>query len=199
MRAKFFKRSLSFLIDANLVFGLIYLTFILFGRTLVQSSVPNYVEHERLYIIELEKSNELIKEIDQQAVDGTITKEEHEILFEQYMTQHNENVEDVVGTVIAYNLIYVPLYFLLNFAIINYIYNLILKGNTFGRRFTKLRLDGNIKWYSLFTREFIYKGFFGLLTLPIDAYLITFSKSRKAIRDRVSGIYVVDESVRYPF
>ena len=62
MRAKFFKRSLSFLIDANLVFGLIYLTFILFGRTLVQSSVPNYVEHERLYIIELEKSNELIKE-----------------------------------------------------------------------------------------------------------------------------------------
>ena len=84
-------------------------------------------------------------------------------------------------------------------SIINYIYNLILKGNTFGRRFTKLRLDGNIKWYSLFTREFIYKGFFGLLTLPIDAYLITFSKSRKAIRDRVSGIYVVDESVRYPF
>lgn len=198
MRAKFFKRLLSFMIDANLIFGVIYVLFLILARSIIQSGTPDYEEHLRLYNIELAETETLLDEIDASLENEEITEDEHLELFNQYTEEFNTEVEEYVLTQFLY-IINVSLYFFVSFVVLNYVYNLILQGNTFGRRFMKLRLEGNIKWYSLLTRELIYKGLFGLLTLPIDMYLIMFSKSKKAIRDRISEIYVVDESVRYPF
>lgn len=198
MRAKFIKRALSFLIDANLIFGVIYLVFIIIGRTIIQSGTENFNEHERLYNIELQYTDALLNGVDSSLRDEDISETTHKALVEKYTLEFNERVETYVVTRFLY-FFNVTMYFIITFILLNYAYNAVLQGKTFGRKVMGLRLDGNIQWYSLLTRELLYKGFFGLLTLPIDMYLIMFSKSKKAIRDRASGIYVVDESVKYPF
>lgn len=198
MRAKFFKRTFSFLIDANLVFAIVYLIFVIVGRTILQHGTTDFIEHERLYNIETQYTRALLSGIDASAEAGDLTDEEHEALFEQYTTQYTERTEGYVAAQFRYYFNVVA-YFFISFLALYYIYSLYFKGQTFGRKVLQLRLEGEVKWYSLFTREVLYKGFFGFLTLPIDAYLIMFSKQKKAIRDRVSGLYIVDESVKYPF
>lgn len=198
MRASFFKRSLSFLIDINVIYIILYVLFLLFINSLIKGGIPNVDKYIELQEKQLERTAQLYDEIDEQLREGIITEDEHQYKFDLYSENSNTLARTYLPTILVYYL-NVGLYFFGSFVLLNYFYNLILDGNTIGRRLLKLRLEGRINWFSLLNRELLYKGCFGLLTLPIDFYLIKFSKKKKALRDLATGIYVIDESAKYPF
>ncbi len=122
-----------------------------------------------------------------------------------------ESGEDIAQyTAIAYHY--------LGFTIVNYIYQVVSQGRTFGRRFVYLTMSGQVNWWSLFMREVIWKCYLWLFAvtfisidyfLPllfvfpflffIDFLLIAFTRTRKTIRDRVTHTKIILEDVVYPF
>ncbi|PKK90905.1 MAG: hypothetical protein CVV62_00990, partial [Tenericutes bacterium HGW-Tenericutes-7] len=66
MRAGFFRRLLSSLLDMILVFGVIYLSFILFGRGMLQNKIDNYDEINTTYEEIMAVYNEDIKDLQQE-------------------------------------------------------------------------------------------------------------------------------------
>lgn len=202
MRVGFFKRSFSAFIDLNLLLGVTYLLFILIASNMLQNGVKNYEEHNKIYNQNVEVFNSERKIIDKQLENKEITQDEHRALFDAMMEDFNEENQDYEATLMVYA-INVVLYFIVTYAVLNYVYNLMLSGQTIGRRMMKIRLDGNITWYSLLMREFFYKTVFWFATLSagiaIDIGLIAFTKRKKTIRDYISNTYLVHEGVSYPF
>lgn len=202
MRVGFFKRSFSAFIDLNLLLGVTYLLFILIASNMLQNGVKNYEEHNKIYNQNVEVFNSERNIIDKQLENKEITQDEHRALFDAMMEDFNEENQDYEATLMVYA-INVVLYFIVTYAVLNYVYNLMLSGQTIGRRMMKIRLDGNITWYSLLMREFFYKTVFWFATLSagiaIDIGLIAFTKRKKTIRDYISNTYLVHEGVSYPF
>ncbi|GEM_PF-1065025 len=86
--------------------------------------------------------------------------------------------------------------------VVNYLYQGLTKGRTFGRKWTNLELRGPINWWTLFIREVLWKGVFWGFTFTIgiwvDFALISFSKDKRTIRDHISEVRVVKEDAIYP-
>ncbi len=109
-------------------------------------------------------------------------------------------------------------YHFLGFTLVNYLYQGITKGRTFGRRFLYLSMSGQVNWWSLFVREVIWKSYIWLFAItfininylyalfflyPIlflfDFVLMAFTRSRKTIRDQVTHTRIILDDVVYPF
>ncbi len=106
-----------------------------------------------------------------------------------------------------------------------YVYNVIMKGQTFGRRFLKLYMSGRINWWTLLMREVLWKSFFWVfigifasslftlgflfqsflwvVLLPIgiwtDIVMILSTRDKKTLRDKLSGTRVLLKDIIYPF
>ncbi|MFW5894542.1 MAG: RDD family protein [Bacillota bacterium] len=106
-----------------------------------------------------------------------------------------------------------------------YVYNGILKGQTFGRRFLKVYMSGRINWWTLFMREVLWKFFFWVfvgvlassvlsvtfliqsflwvillpLGLWIDVFMILSTRNKKTLRDKLSGTRILHKDIIYPF
>jgi len=122
-----------------------------------------------------------------------------------------ESGEDIAQyTTIAYHY--------LGFTLANYIYQGVMRGRTFGRRFVYLSMSGQVNWWSLFMREVIWKCYLWLFALTfiditllipllfvfpavffLDFLLIAFTRTRKTIRDRVTHTKIILDDVVYPF
>jgi hypothetical protein len=95
------------------------------------------------------------------------------------------------------------IYYLVGFNVVYFIYNVITKGKTFGRKFTKIELKGKINLWTLLLREIIWKtGYWGLTLgagILVDMIMIGATSKKLSFRDMVSNIRVTHEGIDYPF
>jgi uncharacterized RDD family membrane protein YckC len=200
MKVGFFRRAFSWLIDFSIIFGTLALVFNIFVSSIIMNGIDNYEEHKEKYNANVEIYNTDVDVLDLQLKNEEITQTEYEALFEVILDDFNTENQEYATTLLSY-FIKTIIFFLISYAIMNYVYNLILRGQTIGRRMSKIRLEGHITWYSLLMRELFYKTilWYTVVGFVIDMGLIIFSKSKKSIRDHVSGTYIIYEGVQYPF
>jgi len=201
MSASAFKRVLSFFVDFILILGLVTLTYRVVARPLIENSIDNF---DTLYAAFYDAQADRIEDITllQESLDeGLITETEYTqevALIDEF---YNENYEE--ETLVFAALIYQSIiYYLVSASLVNYCYNLLLKGRTIGRRISKLRLSGNVNWWTLLLRELMWKPVYWIFTLGfgifLDFIMIALTSSKKTLRDYVSKTRVVVEDTLYP-
>ena len=202
MRVGFFRRLTAFLVDTMPIILTLSLLLSLFVGDLLKSEYPNYEEDFAIYQENLDVYYTSLTGLGEQRDEETITPEEYTTQSTDLREDFNTVNADYSSMILAYYL-NVVLYFFISYSIINYFYNLILKGQTFGRRFMKIELYGKITWFTLLLREFLWKPVFWLFTfsagIAIDIGLILFTKKKKTIRDYLSDTELRFTGISYPF
>ncbi len=222
MRAGFFRRLFSSIIDMMLIFSVIYLSFILFGQSMLQSKVENFDEISANYdeimaaysedIAEVQKTYDVQKELageDQELLDAAFLEyqEQTNILNEQNTIDTAPYMEPL--GIYFTNVIY---YYLFIFLIIMTLYTLILKGATVGRRFMKIKLEGPVNLMTIFLHDIAFKYLLVVVLVPInvlyaimflmfmflvDTGLIAATQNKITIRDMISKITVERTEYKY--
>lgn len=202
MRVGVFRRFASFFLDAMPILLVLGLLLNLFVGDILKSQYPNYDEIAATY---QENINDYYLTLDQYLLDlneETITQEQYDTMIvdlRDTFTLNNEYHESVILA----NYYSIFIYFLVSYVLISYFYNLITKGQTYGRKIMKLELVGKVNWFSLILREVLWKTLFWVFTLSIgiwvDIALITFTRKKRTFRDMLSETQVVFQGTSYPF
>ncbi|MDY0140079.1 MAG: RDD family protein [Candidatus Izemoplasmatales bacterium] len=215
MRAGFFRRLTSSLIDMTIVFTIIYLSFILFGRGMLQDKIENYDEINAAYQDIMLVYNENVAQIQKKyEVAKELAGEDEDLLsiaFDEYVeqtailnNQNNIDTEPYIYPLGIYftNVIY---YYMFLFLILTVAFSLSLKGLTLGRRVMKLKLSGPVNIMSVFLHDIVFKYLLIVILIPInvlfaimllmfmalvDTGLIAATKNKLTIRDMISKITV---------
>ena len=199
MTASAFKRLASFTIDFTIIIALVFTSFRIVGNPLLREATG--YDEEQWNLDWAVAARELNEERDRLArrleEDETYTRSDYEQDIQELEDDYNEEYAAVVPSLMS-----VVLYFYTGWVIGNYIYQGLMKGNTFGRKWMDIELSGRVNWWSLFMREVLWKGFFWAFTLSIgiwiDFLFIAFTKDRKTLRDHISGLKVIYIDVPYP-
>jgi hypothetical protein len=222
MRAGFFRRLFSSIIDMMLIFSVIYLSFILFGQSMLQSKVENFDEISANYDEIMAAYSEVIAEVQKNYdVQKELAGEDQELLdaaFLEYQEQTNIlNEQNTIDTapymeplgIYFTNVVY---YYLFIFLIIMTLYTLILKGATVGRRFMKIKLEGPVNLMTIFLHDIAFKYLLVVVLVPInvlyaimflmfmflvDTGLIAATQNKITIRDMISKITVERTEYKY--
>ena len=222
MRAGFFRRLISSLIDMMIIFTVIYLSFILFGRTMLQDKIENYDEINTAYQEIMVVYNDNMAEIQRDyEVAKTLAGEDEELLsaaLDSYLEQsdilNEQNIIDTspymepLGIYFA-NVIY---YYMFIFLIIMTFYSMFLKGMTLGRRVMKIKLVGPINFMTVFLHDIAFKYLLVIVLVPInvlfaimlimlmlfiDMALIAATRNKLTVRDMISKITVERTEYKY--
>jgi uncharacterized RDD family membrane protein YckC len=204
MRVGLFKRSASFLLDIMPIIMIVMLLQQWFIAGIIKNSIdPNYNQLEVEYFELLEQRDAEIEPYYQQYEDGDITVEQFEAFRDPINNAFLEDNTDLINTVIIQYWLYAIMYWIISTNLIYMIYVLAFKGQTLGRKVMKIKLVGNVKWYSLILREILWKTLFYVITfsagVAIDIGLIAFTKKKRTLRDMFSKTYLAFEGVDYPF
>jgi len=199
MRAGFFRRLFSSIIDMMLIFSVIYLSFILFGQSMLQSKVENFDEISANYDEIMAAYSEDIAEVQKTYdVQKELAGEDQELLDAAFLEYQEQT-----------NVIY---YYLFIFLIIMTLYTLILKGATVGRRFMKIKLEGPVNLMTIFLHDIAFKYLLVVVLVPInvlyaimflmfmflvDTGLIAATQNKITIRDMISKITVERTEYKY--
>jgi hypothetical protein len=200
MRIGVFKRIASYLLDAVPIIFILGIFFSLFVGSLMQPD--NYEDVREIYD---ENQAEYFDTLDgyyEDFDDGLITEEElqekEQILLDDFLN-NNEYLENVIYTFYTNTV----LYYYFGFTVLYFIYILLTKGQTFGRRFLKIQLSGRVNFWTLFLREVLWKNVFWTFTfgigLVIDWILITFTRKKRTLRDNLTETYLSHAGIDYPF
>ncbi len=205
MNAGLFKRSLAFIIDGFIYLSITFWIFNFIAGPVYQRQFDDFDMHWNVYFEVTEMVEEDMEVHQARYEDNEITYAELlEIragIFNDYYEdeQYRESIDIALGyrdfTMFSSILIFI---------LANYIGILVLKGQTLGRKLMKLRLSGEVNWFSLLLREVFWKYLFWLLTLGIglmiDILMIFLSTNHTALRDRFSKTHVVEvlEDGTYP-
>ena len=131
-----------------------------------------------------------------------LTIEEYEEMALDLQVAFTKDNQQYINIIFAYYSA-VAIYFFVGFSVINYVYHLIFKGQTVGRKLMKIELYGTINWYTLLLREFLWKSVYWVFTLStgiaIDLGLIAFTSKKKTIRDYLSYTELRHSGPSYPF
>ena len=222
MRAGFFRRLLSSLLDMILVFGVIYLSFILFGRGMLQNKIDDYDEINTTYEEIMAVYNEDIKDLQQEYEAAKLLAgededlkaqaladyvEESDILFQQNQIDTAPYIQPL--GIYFTNVVY---YYAFIFLLISTFYTMILKGMTLGRRVMRLKLTGPVNLMSLFLHDIAFKYLLIIVLIPInplyaimaimfmfliDTALIAATKNKLTVRDMISKITVDKTEYNY--
>lgn len=222
MRAGFLRRLLSSLFDMVLVFGVIYLSFILFGRGMLQNKIENYDEINTTYEEVMAVYNEDIQDLQQEyeaakllAGDDEELKaealanyvEQSDILYQQNQIDTAPYIQPL--GIYFTNVIY---YYAFIFLLISTFYTMILKGMTLGRRIMRLKLTGPVNLVSLFLHDIAFKYLLIIVLIPInplyaimaimfmfliDTALIAATRNKLTVRDMISKITVDKTEYNY--
>ncbi|HOW37467.1 MAG TPA: RDD family protein [Candidatus Izemoplasmatales bacterium] len=223
MNAGFFKRALSTLIDALLVVAVVYLSFLVLGRTILQNQVDHFDELYGAYeeisdayyaelgilsdqynaSVELANGDETLKNLayDTYVADKAVLDTQYSIDIEPY----NVPISLYFWTCI--------LYFVIGFIVILSIYTVVLTGKTLGRKIFQVKLDGpSVNPLSVFFHDIVFKFLFVvltvmispyigvavlLLTLMIDLIMISMTPKKTTLRDRLLKMSVVKTGYGY--
>ncbi len=222
MRAGFFRRLLSSLLDMVLVFGVIYLSFILFGRGMLQSQIDNYDEINTTYQEIMAVYNEDIKDLQVEYEAAKVLAGEDEDLRAEALADYVEKLDilyqqNQVDTapyiqplgIYFTNTVY---YYAFIFLIIVTFYTIALKGMTLGRRVMRLKLTGPVNIMSLFLHDVAFKYLLIIVLIPInplyaimaimfmfliDTALIAATRNKLTVRDMISKITVDKTEYNY--
>jgi len=222
MRAGFFRRLLSSLLDMILVFGVIYLSFILFGRGMLQNKIDNYDEINTTYDEIMAVYNEDIKDLQQEYEAAKLLAGEDEELKAQALANYVEqsdilfqqNQIDTAPYIQPLGIYFtnVVYYYAFIFLLISTFYTMILKGMTLGRRVMRLKLTGPVNLMSLFLHDIAFKYLLIIVLIPInplyaimaimfmfliDTALIAATKNKLTVRDMISKITVDKTEYNY--
>ena len=222
MRAGFFRRLISSLIDMMIIFTVIYLSFILFGRTMLQDRIENYDEINTAYqeimvvyndnMAEIQRDYEVAKELageDEVLLSAALDNylEQSDILNEQNIIDTSPYMEPL-GIYFA-NVIY---YYMFIFLVIMTFYSMFLKGMTLGRRVMKIKLVGPINFMTVFLHDIAFKYLLVIVLVPInvlfaimlimlmlfiDMALIAATRNKLTVRDMISKITVERTEYKY--
>lgn len=202
MNPGFIRRASAFFIDTMPIILILSLLLSLFVGDLLESRFPNFDEVTAEYQINVDAYYLELDGLLTQYEAEAITKEAYDLqiieLRDQFALDNKE-----LESVILSNYLNVLFYFVFSYAIISYIYNLVTKGQTFGRKLMNIELVGRITWFSLLLREFLWKTMFWVTTLffglLIDFIMISFTKNKKTLRDYLSGTQLIFKGTSYPF
>ena len=197
MTAGTFRRIASFIVDFMIIISLVFTVF----RIFVDGTIREFTGYDETLSDWPYAAAELNEERDTLRTrleeDDTYTRED----FDRDVQELEDHYNEVYAPVIPY-LMSTFLYFYFGWIAGNYIYQGLMKGRTFGRKWLKIELGGRVTWWTLFMREVLWKGFFWFFTASfgiwIDFLLISFTQERKTLRDRISGNRVILEDVPYP-
>ena len=202
MRIGFFRRITAFLLDAVPIMLILSLLLSLFVGTLLKSPYPNYDHKVAIYQENMDNYYSTLNIYKNRLDTNEITIEIYEEMSLNLQNDFKNNNEYFISIMFAYYL-NVALYFFISFTVINYIYQLILKGQTVGRKLMKIELFGTITWFNLLLREVLWKSVFWVFTfsagIGIDITLIAFTKKKKTIRDYLSQTELRYLGTSYPF
>ncbi len=202
MSAGFLRRFASLTIDAVILLAVITATFNLFGGTFIRNGIDDF---ETLYPRFLEAQNERFVDIlalQEQRDAGLIDDEMLAIRLSELDQFYNETYA-AETTAYAQYLLNSFIYFVVLLVTFNFVYQGTLKGLTLGRRLFKLKLQGRVTWWTLFLREVLWKYFYWFFTLGfgffLDFILVTFTQSKKTVRDYLTNTRIILEDTLYPF
>jgi len=222
MNAGFFRRLFSTTIDMVFVFTIIYLSFVLFGRSFLQSKIENYDEINASYVEIMAVYNQNLNEIQREyevnrelaGDDETLRAEALGIYLEKTDILKEQNLIDTApynGPLGIYftSVIY---YYLFVFLVLMTTYTLAFKGRTIGRRTMKVKLAGPVNAMSIFLHDIAFKYLIIVVLVPInvlfaimllmfmaliDTGLIGATKNKITIRDMISKITVEKTEYNY--
>jgi len=222
MKAGFFRRLFSSIIDMTIVLGIIYLSFILFGRTIIENQIENYDEMSAAYteIMSIYRQDsrqvddDYFEAIELAGEDETLKAEAAEERYVQKEILLRQNEIDIAPYTSAINSYYAnsTYYFLLIFLVLMLIYSFATKGLTLGRRLMKIRLAGELTPMKLFLHDIAFKyllivlfavinPLFGIMVIMfmflIDTALIAATRNKNTIRDMISKITVEKTELNY--
>jgi hypothetical protein len=218
MRVGLARRILSYILDAMPLIGVIVLMHSLFVGDIIANSIPNYEELSTVYYEQYDVLLDDTEELQIAYGEGLLTEEEYNEDLIALNKEFTENYPDELGAVETYFAITV-LYGIITYLVTYYAYMLFTKGNTLGRRLMNAELVGNVKWYTLFIREVLWKHVFWLvffvignysgvlailaismiIGILIDVIMIGFTSKKMTLRDNLSNTQVVYKGVNYPF
>jgi uncharacterized RDD family membrane protein YckC len=201
MSASAFKRILSFLVDFVLILGLVTFSYRVIARPMIENGIENFdTLYAGFYDAQADRIEAIVL-LQESLENGLITETEYAQEVALIDTFYNENYaeETLVFAALIYQSI---IYYLVSASLANYLYNLVFKGKTVGRKISKLRLSGNVTWWTLLLRELLWKPVYWIFTLGfgifLDFIMIALTSSKKTLRDYVSKTRVVVEDTLYP-
>ncbi|MDD4355025.1 MAG: RDD family protein [Candidatus Izemoplasmatales bacterium] len=215
MNAGFFKRSFSTLIDLLIVFVIVYLTFILFGRSVLRNQIPDFDRVNDFYQEVLEVYNQDLEVLSEEysaaitLAAGDKEKEAEAQLLYQIKTDiiRNQNTIDIEPfnrPLTRYFMLNIS-YYAIGFLILMTIYTLALKGRTVGRIVMGLELKGSVHIVSVFFHDIVFKYFLIVLLLVVnlnlgiivfflqillDMIMLSISRKKATLRDIILKITV---------
>lgn len=202
MQVGLFRRILSFVIDIVPIITVLSLCFSLFAGDLIKPD--NYDEYLEDYQAKVEAYNEEVMPFYDQYVAGELTADEYNEISAPIESSYfdNEETDNQIRVYIEY-IGYSVMYYFIGVNSLYFIYSLVTKTRTFGRKFTKIELKGKINWWTILLREVIWKTGYWTITLGagilIDIFMIGMTRKKSSFRDMVSQIRVAYEGVDYPF
>jgi hypothetical protein len=201
MSASVLKRSGSFLIDLIIILAIITLIYRLFAQNIIQAQVENFdPQYQEFLDAQIERTDEILA-LQQALSNGEITEANYQSELVRIDAFYNDNYVSQTEVFVEYILLNI-VYFLTTYLIINYLYQLLFKGQTIGRRMLKIRITGRVTWWNLLFREVFWKGLYWVFTFGfgifLDFILIAFTTQRKTIRDYITQSRIINEDTLYP-
>lgn len=222
MSAGFFRRAFSTFFDFVLVIAVIYGTYFLFGRSIIENQIPYFDElYEAFQEVNqaYNADNDRIRlEYDAQMelAGGDSTKETAALTryTEQMALLDAQNLVDIEPYNYPLSQFFLQsiYYFAIGFLILMGIYTVLMKGQTLGRRILKLTLVGARNPLFIFAHDILLKYFIIVFTIIVSIYggiivfflallldltLITFTKSRSTLRDTLLKMSVQSSTRSY--
>lgn len=202
MRVGFFRRTGAFIIDAVPIFMILSLLLSFVAGDILKSRNNNFDEIQEEYASNVDEYYATLESFTSDLEDGAITQAEFDTSSTELDTQFNIDNEEAQKMILIYYKD-VLFFFIIGYAVISYIYNLITKGQTFGRKLLQIELVGKVTWYTLFLRDLLWKTMFWISTLfiglLIDVIMVSFTKKKKTLRDYISGTQIIFKGTSYPF
>ncbi len=201
MSASVFKRSMSFLIDTIIIIAIVTFAYRIIAQQLIQNQISDFETLYPAFVDAQFERSTTIQALRNELDLGLITEAEYQSSVFTVDTFYNENFvaeTEVFAQYILFNIIY----FFSAYLIINYIYQLIFKGQTIGRKTLKIKITGSITWWNLLFREVFWKGLYWMFTFGfgifLDFILIALTRDKKTIRDYITRSRVIEADSLYP-
>jgi hypothetical protein len=202
MNVGLFRRILSLIIDIIPIITILSICFSLFAGDLLKPE--NYDEYLSSYQQKVEDYNNEVMPYYEQYVAGELTSDEYNEISAPIEASYfdNDETDEQIRTYLQY-VGYGFLYYFIGINTLYFIYSVVTKTKTFGRRFAKIELKGKINWWTILLREIIWKTCYWTITLGagiiIDMFMIGLTRKKICFRDMVSQIRVTHEGIDYPF
>lgn len=216
MSAGFLKRAFSSLIDVILVFTVVYATFALVGKSMIQNRIADFDEMYGVYLELTDTYNLDYENITEEYNAQKVVAGEDADLLALLATEYEARVQNIndqnvidlqpYDRFLSVYFFDIMAYHIIGFLLLMAIYTVVLKGKTVGRMIMQLKLEGSVNYASVFFHDVIMKYFFVLVAffyspylallmmmvfLAIDIIMMSFRKDKATLRDTLLRISVV--------